>query len=231
MPAYIPVPKIMSIVYLMSFIVILNIFAIFFQVRDVLKGILKPSNLFNSEEIQIRDNYYKEELPMSSSADLTPSSQNSKMSPATYDARRGRGAFDPTSSVDTSSDPDSSSPEYSDNTYVRRDSKPKRDQRAEIELIDWESDPGHRSLSRQSSTSSVGSSRRRSFGEGGGAGSPRSVRPGHEGNTQWTFGSRNHRIGGHSDSESNDIFDSNQNMNHRLKGRRRSDDGIHNMGY
>ena len=76
-----------------------------FQVRDVLKGILKPATVFDSDEIHIKDNHYQDETP--SSIDLTPGSQNSRGSPM----RHPRGAFYPSSSVDTSSDPDSSSPE------------------------------------------------------------------------------------------------------------------------
>ena len=41
------------------------------QVRDVLKGILKPCNIFEDGELSIRDNYYRDDT---SSADVTPTS-------------------------------------------------------------------------------------------------------------------------------------------------------------
>jgi len=86
------------------------------QVRDVLKGILKPSNLFEEDPIHIRENHYEEDSKGLSSADITPSSQASYGSPRS--AHKGHSLYMGSSveTGETSTSPDSSSPEYINNT-------------------------------------------------------------------------------------------------------------------
>ena len=80
----------------------------FLQVRDVLKGILKPGSLFYGEELTIKDNHYRDDMSMS---DGTPGSQKGL---SAVRAMSLTNTPNTPSSFEMSSSPDSSSPEYSD---------------------------------------------------------------------------------------------------------------------
>ena len=80
------------------------------KVRDVLKGILKPSTLLDEFDMKIKDNHYPEEPPATAA---TLMSENSRRHHYTQQQSTVS-----TPNVDTSSGAESSSPEYSED--IRR---------------------------------------------------------------------------------------------------------------